>query len=247
MRQLWLFFEKNNIVFLFLLLELIGLYFFFSRSQYQKAKFLNSTSFIQANLSKQRNSVSSYLDLRKTNETLSDRNASLLQEIESLKLRTTQIIVDSMDIDSTYSPNYSLQTAEVITGRLHGANNLLTISKGENNGIEIGDGVLNANGAIGKIVETTPKYSLVMPLFNRNMRLNVQHKKSEYNGDLVWSGTSFAYVQVENIPRTADVEVGDTIITNQYSKSIPTGTKIGVVDQINYDIAGTFYRLILLK
>ncbi len=241
MRQLWLFFRKYSIVFLFSLLEIIGFSLFFSQNQYQKSKFLNSTSSIQGSLAEQRNGVSSYFSLKKENQKLSVDNARLLEELQQLKAaRKTE---DSLFVDRISPSNFSIQEAEVITGNLNGGNNLFTISKGEKHGIFVGDGAIHEQGAIGKVVETTPNYSLVMPLFNRNMRLNVQHAKSGYNGDLVWSANSFKYVQVESISRTANVEIGDTIVTNQYSKSIPSFTVVGVVDQINYDVAGNFYRL----
>ncbi len=75
------------------------------------------------------------------------------------------------------------------------------------------------------------------------MRLNIKHQRSGYNGDLVWSGQSFHLVQVENISRNAKVEVGDTIVTNQFSKSLPESTPVGIIEQINFDAAGNFYRL----
>jgi len=240
MRQLWLFFEKYHIAFLFLILEIIGFALLFSRNNYQQAKLLKSSSQIQASVSEKRSNISDFFSLREDNFQLAQENILLHQQ---LALSKNYTVIDSSKYRVNDSSMYAFTLAKVITNQLQGSFNTLTISKGSKHGIQVGDGVITESGAIGKIVNTSASYALVMPLFNRNMRLNVQHTNSKYNGDLVWYGADFQTVQVESISRNAVLEIGDSIVTNQFSKSIPENTLVGTIKSTKFDVSGNFFVL----
>lgn len=237
MRQLWLFLSKYHLFFLFLFLQGIGFGLLFNRSNYQAAKFLHSTSAWQSSVAKQQYEVTSFFNLRKENNTLLAENVALKNQLQAYQQ-------DSIAISSIYVDTlFRYTAAHVISNPQNRTIPYLTIDKGSKQGVSISDGIITPEGAVGKVVQVRENYALVMPLFNRLTKVNVQHEDSKYNGNLVWVGQSNELLQVENIPRNAAVELQDTIITNLYSRSVPVGTPIGTVQEASFESTGNFYAL----
>ena len=248
MRQLWLFLKNYHAFFLFLILEIIAIGFLFTRSSYQQAKFLNSSGKAQAKVNELRSSVTDYFGLRKENEELAVENKLLKEKLaafehSSLPIQDSVLVDSVQTADTTIVTAFDFKVAKVISNPMNTSNSLITINKGSADSLHLQDGILSPSGVVGKVVQVSEHYSLVMPLFHPNSRLNVKHKKSNYNGNLVWYGTGFETLRVENIPRNASVEPGDTIITNQYSKSFPERSMVGIVEDRKLDANGNFYQM----
>ncbi len=242
MRQLWLFFVKHHLVLLFLVLISIGFSFLFSRSNYQRNKWLHQSLLVRAQLDKRKHAITNYFDLSYQNKKLVEENARLravIDDVHNIPLDDSNQVV----IDTLGHAKYIFQNADVITNPMVGSYSHMTIDAGDKSGVFVSDGVLTSEGVVGKVVQTSSNYAIVMPLFNLNMRLNVQHARSGYNGNLIWDGTDLHYLQVQNIPRHANVEVGDTIRVNKFSKSFPINSLVGTVQNVGFDNTGNFYIL----
>jgi len=180
-----------------------------------------------------------YFSLKEENKKLAAENAALREELT--------IGVDSMDLDlpvldSNLMSNYDIVSAKVISNV--GLNRrVMTINRGSKQGISMESGVISGNGIVGKVVGLNTNYALVMPILHTDSRVNVQHVNSGFNGNLVWDGRSLDEAQVQNIPRNARVNVGDTIRTNSFSRSFTEGSLVAVVNELNYDLSGNFYLL----
>lgn len=244
MRQLWLFLVRNHLVFLFFALLSIGFSLLFSRSNYQRNKWLHGTSIVQSKINERQQKAQSYFDLKWQNDMLIQENFHLRTLLEDAE-ENSRFSVVNYTKDSVLNAKYEFKPATVVSNQLNGVFNHITVDLGKVDSIKVGDGILTSGGVVGKVVKTSKHYSLIMPLFNRNMRLNVQHKNSGYNGNLVWDGSSFDKLQVENIPRNASVKLGDTIIVNQFSKSFPINSLVGTVQKVGYEASGNFYALSL--
>ena len=242
MQQFWLFLRNNSNVFLFLFLEIIAFGYLFTRNNYHQAKFLKSSNSVQAKVSATQNKVFGYFHLQEQNNALADENNRLYKEIARLQ-RIQLPISDSTFVDTVKNKQFDFLAAEVISNPLNKSKTLLTIDKGTNQGAALQDGVISPLGVVGKVVQSSANYSIVMPLFHPHSKLNVKHKASGFNGNLIWRGANFQTLTVENIPRNARVEVGDTIVTNQYSKSFPEYSMVGVVTNNELDASGNFYNL----
>lgn len=248
MRQLWLFIKKYHAFFLFLLLEVIAIGYLMTKSRYQQAAFLKESASVQAKVHDARSSITQFLHLSAENEQLARQNSRLQEQLKALQQEKAPLadstIVDTTRLEDTIAlSQFHFRVARVISNPMNKSNSLLTIDKGRADSIHLQDGVMAPSGVIGKVVQMSEHYSLVMPLFHPNSRLNVKHKESNYNGNLTWNASNFQLLQVENIPRNARVEPGDTIVTNQYSKSFPEYSMVGVVENRSLDANGNFYLM----
>lgn len=241
MQQFFLFLRKNSSFFLFLILELVALFFLMTRSRYQQARFLNNSSVLQAYVNERRAVVSDYRGLRKENDKLAEENIYLRSLLENYSEKTIQ--VDSLKLDSLQQVNYRYTNAKVISNPMNTSFPFITINKGESDGVDLQDAVVSSLGAVGKIVDRSKHYSIVMPLFHPKSKLNVKHLASGYIGNLIWQGNTFETLLVKTITRHADVNIGDSIVTNQYSKVFPENTMIGTVHKFEFDASGDFYEI----
>lgn len=247
MQQLWLFLRNYHAVVLFVILEIIALGFLFSRNQYQQAKFLQGSSEIQGRFNEKKSNVYHYFSLGRVNEQLAKENSALLEKLYQQKQEVAplqdSIVIDSTHTDSLVVKKYDFTVARVVTNPISTSHKLFTINKGSAQGIAPGNGVISPAGVVGKVVQSSKNFSLVMPLIHLKSKLNVRHLPSGYNGNLIWTGRDFSRLKVENIPRNATVNIGDSIVTNQYSKSLPVESFVGTVIEKKFDASGNFYQI----
>ena len=106
-------------------------------------------------------------------------------------------------------------------------------------------GVVNSKGILGITESVLKQYSRVRSILNKNSKINAKLKNSNYFGSLTWDGFDYNVTQLLDIPRQANLKVGDTIITGGMSSIFPEGIPIGrVVNIIN---EATIKRIINIK
>ena len=89
--------------------------------------------------------------------------------------------------------------------------------------------VITDAGLVGRIVSTSKNYSIAQILFNKDLKITIKAQRSRVDGILVYDGVS--KLNVTNIPKNADVNVGDVIITSEFSNLFPSGLPIGTVTE----------------
>jgi len=94
--------------------------------------------------------------------------------------------------------------------------------------------VITDDGLVGKVVATSGNYSIVQILYNKDLKLTVKDQRSRVDGILNYDGTG--NLLMTNVPKRADVKLGDVIITSEYSNNFPPGIPVGnVVEEGNLD------------
>ena len=78
---------------------------------------------------------------------------------------------------------------------------------------------------------------------NTNFLLNAKFKKSNYFGVLSWDGININKVQLKDVPKQANVLIGDTIVTGGNSLIFPKGILIGYVDSFKLDNSENYLEL----
>ncbi len=118
----------------------------------------------------------------------------------------------------------------------------LVINAGLNDSVATGMPVVTAKGFLGIVMNVTPSYSLVRTFTNNNLKIAVQDQRSRVNGILSWNGTE---LEIKNIPTTDDVEVGDRIITSEFSTIVPPTIPIGIISHKETEISGLLSKLVV--
>ena len=218
------FFIRKKDFFVFLLLLNISFSLIFNSSFFHKSKVIVFFNGI-ANMTKENiNNFNSYFELKKLNTQLVEENLYLRNMLENAS--------DNYTLDSLSKATFKYKNARVISNNLSSLKNQLVLDKGTRNGIDKEMGVISQNGIVGIITNSSLNYSSVMSVLNLNSKINAKIKRSSHFGTLEWNGVSTRHLILNDIAETADIRVGDSIITGGMSLIFPEGINVGVVSKI---------------
>ena len=246
MRNLLNFLIKYNYWFLFLLLEVTSFVFLFRFNRYQQSLFFTSANAAVGAVYETTGSVKSYFHLRSINSDLLDRNLLLEQQLVALQNRLLQQGVDSAtmrSIERATPGTFRLHEAKVIKNSLSFEDNYLTLDKGSADGIRPEMGVVDARSVVGIVFKTSPHYALVISLLNSKSSISCKIAGSDYFGYLKWQGGDVQYAYLKDLPRHAQFNLGDTVVTSGYSTVFPEGIMVGTVDDMQDSHDGLSYLL----
>jgi rod shape-determining protein MreC len=230
MQQLISFIQKYKYLLFFVILQSIAIHLTIRNNNFHKSAFLNSTNFITGGLYNKTAHLSNYFQLGTQNQLLVEENEILRNRI-ALLCSQKDTLVDIDQIDSVqYHQKYTYTSGKIIKNEYHKLFNYLLIDKGNSSGISKEMAVFNHKGIIGITEKTTKKYTRVQSILNKNSKISARLKNgSNYFGPLVWDGKDYRKVQLTDIPRQANVKVGDTIVTSGRSTIFPEGILVGTV------------------
>lgn len=246
MRNLLNFLLKYNYWFLFLLLEAASFILLFRFNHYQQSVFFSSANVVAGQVLDVSGGISSYFHLKSVNEDLLDRNMQLEQQINNLEKALLARQVDSSQLNSIKnlpSTDYKLYKARVINNSLNQVDNYITLNRGAKDGIRPEMGVVDGNGVVGIVYETSPRYSVVISVLNSKSSISCKIVGSEYFGYLKWEHGDSQYAYLKDLPRHAEFNLGDTVVTSGYSTVFPEGIVVGTVDDMSDSNDGLSYLL----
>jgi rod shape-determining protein MreC len=216
-------------------------------NQTYQVVFSNIANETTGKVGEQYNNVEYYFKLKKTNEQLAAENAELRGLLKSSfeNPDTSSVIkIDSLLKDTLGRVRkFRFLPAKVVNNDISSQTNYITLYRGSKQGVSKDMGVIGPQGIIGKVILVSNNYCRVMSLLNRNTKVSAMTKKGFYTGLLDWDGKDPRYVTLHNIPKSAKVKVGDSIITSNLSGSYPPGIMIGTVAVVAGDPGSGFYEL----
>ena len=247
MRALFNFLVKHNDWFLFLLLEGISLVLIVRFNNYQSAAFFTSAGSMAGSVYSVFMDANRYFHLKTENDGLLAQNVALTRELSQLKEQLTELhnkealLNDSLvkSIDS----GYKFLTANIINNSLNSVNNFITLNKGSDDGIRPEMGVFNSDGIVGVVYLTSKNRSIVIPLLNSKSSISCRVKGSESFCSLSWDGGDTRYSNLIDLPRYAQFEKGDTVVTSGFSSIFPGDLPVGTVEKIEDSADGMFYTV----
>jgi rod shape-determining protein MreC len=174
-------------------------------------------------------SIPNVFELQQENKTLRESNIRLSNEVSGLKESKLENIRLTKLLSFKDATGLGLVSANVVNKSLIQTRNTITLNVGENDSVYINMPVITDAGLVGRIVSTSKNYSIAQILFNKDLRITIKVQRSRIDGILVYDGVSA--LTVTNIPKNADVNVGDVIITSEFSNLFPSGLPIGTVTE----------------
>lgn len=181
--------------------------------------------------------VFSTSSLRSENETLRRKNAELMLKVNKLRDYevTNRELKGLVGIKDTTT--FPLLPATIISKSLSRSQNVFTLNKGENDGIKPGMPVINDQGLVGIIYNTSGDFSIVRTLKNSELKLAVKNQRSRVDGLMKWNGSDLVIV---NVPKTYDIKPNDIIVTSDISSIIPFTIPVGKVVELTQVETGIF-------
>jgi len=248
MRNIFLFIRRYFTFLSFLALQVVALWFLVNYNRFHRAKFLGIANQITGRINTQYNKIEGYFNLNEENRRVHILNDSLLNMLPGnfMKADTTiKQVQDSIPYDTMgHYRRYIYRSAEVVYNTVSSQKNYIQLNRGSAQGIKDNMGVLSSDGtAVGVVVNVSPNFSQVMSLLNVKSTISASLKRSGEFGLLEWDGKDPGYILLKKIPKTVDAKKGDTVLTSNYSFSIPPGKMVGTVADIKVDNATGLYEL----
>jgi rod shape-determining protein MreC len=215
--------RKKDVVVYFILL-LFSLSLIFNSNYFHRSKVIILLNNISNFSSENFDYIIEYFELKDINLDLTKENLFLKNQLEKVKQYS--------NLDSLKNINFTFRNAKVISNNLSSFKNHLIINKGVKHGLKNEMGVINSTGIVGIINRTSKNYSSVMSVLNIDTKINAKVKRTSHFGTLEWNGRRTSYLVLNDIPETANIKVGDSIITGGMSLIFPEGINIGVVSEI---------------
>ena len=246
MRNLLNFLLKYNHWFLFILLEVISFVLLFRFNHYQHSVYFSSANVVAGKVYEVSGGITSYFHLKSVNEDLLDRIMELEQQNRNLENALVKHLSDSTELNSIRNlsdTDYEIFKARVINNSLNLVDNYITLNRGSKDGIRPEMGVVDGNGVVGIVYETSSHYSRVISVLNSKSSISCKIVGSEYFGYLKWEYGDARYAYLIDLPRHAEFNLGDTVVTSGYSTVFPEGIMIGTVDDMADSNDGLSYLL----
>ena len=248
MRNIFLFIRRYfNFVF-FVVLQIAALYILFHYNKFHEAVFSGFANEITGNVGGKYNNISYYFHLKSTNDALAKENEELRNKLLSNFEKpdsTQKIVQDTLPYDTLgHYRKYVYRSAKVVYNTVSLPNNTMTIHRGENEGVHKNMGVISPSGIVGVVINTSSNYAVVMTLLHRQSKISASLKKTGETGQVSWEGTNPLYITLKNVPKSAQVVKGDSVVTSPYaSYRFPQGVLIGTVMEIVDDKTSSFYTI----
>ncbi|WP_446008767.1 rod shape-determining protein MreC [Candidatus Electrothrix sp.] len=115
------------------------------------------------------------------------------------------------------------------------------IDRGSSDGVRKGMPVVTGEGIVGQVYASSTDYSKVLLAIAPSSAIDVLLQGSRIRGIL--KGTGKNLYQLEYILKTAEVFVGDRVVTAGYGGMFPTGLPVGIVSKVTRNRRGMFLEI----
>jgi len=238
MKSLFNFIQKYSFVLLFIILEGIAFTILIRGNYFQHSVMSRTGREITGKVLDQINGTREYFVLRELNQELTEENARLRNQIRAAKDSTLTASDSLVPVEQAYT----FHSADVVRNTVNKQYNFITIDAGRNQGVEKDMGVIAEKGVVGIVVESSPNFSIVIPLINRDFRLSARIKGSDYVGIMQWDGRTAEYATLKEIPYHVTLHVGDSVVTSGFSAIFPPDLLIGTIESYSLE-EGNFYSI----
>lgn len=234
---------------LFLLLEVFSGLLLFKYNNYQGSIWFTQANTIAAYVHEWEAKALAYLRMPAENAELVQRNVLLQHETDSLRNLLAEALKDSSVTEKKQAEvlrDMKLIPAHIVDNSVRNRDNLLVINAGSNAGVEPEMGVVSGTGVVGIVSAVTPHYSLVISILNSHSSISCRLRRTDYFGYLKWKGGNTLRAYMEDVPRHAQIKVGDIVETSGFSNVFPAGIFLGKVAKIKNSSDGLAYELEIL-
>ncbi len=155
-----------------------------------------------------------------------------LQKLETLQQENIQLL--ALLKSPAHSHSERLLAAEVLAVHIEPFVAEIILNKGKNDAVYIGQAVIDANGIMGQIIQTGPWTSRLLLISDARNAVPIRDNRTGLYGIVIGQGDQQSLAWT-NVPVTADVKIGDTLISSGLGGHYPVGYPVGTVYSVNHN------------
>ena len=228
---------------LFVALEVIAISYYAHSSYYTQARLLARSNQVVGGVHGVFAGIRHYFTLGRENRMLLDRVSKLEERLAQYEEAETAARLDCYMQDIGES-KYRFATASVVANTLNRTQNLITLDRGSQHGIETEMAVLSPDGAmVGYVLDCTDRYAVAMSVLNTSFRASGKLVGADYYGSIYWDGLDQHTVILGELSKYADPQPGQEVITTGFSQYFPADVLIGWVESAALNETRTAYTV----
>ncbi|MDX1340885.1 rod shape-determining protein MreC [Reinekea sp. G2M2-21] len=181
-------------------------------------------------------------ELLDSNRTLRSQMIILQQKVQQLAVleaendRLRRLLDATARLDSTFI------TAEMVSVDPDPFSIQVIVNRGANDGVYIGQAVVDADGLFGLVVQVDSLTSRVALVADVNLAVPVYVNRNGMRSVVVGTG-DLKGLEMEYVPDTADIQIGDMLVTSGLGNRFPAGYPVAEVVAIEHDPGEPFARI----
>lgn len=179
-------------------------------------------------------------------QALTEENARLKQALLLAQARLNRLGAVSEQnqrlqelLDVQHSLGMGVKLARLIDVDLDPFRHRVLLDAGTDDGISVGQAVLDAHGIMGQVVEVMPHTAKAMLVTDPKHAIPVRVERTGLRTIALGTG-SVDRLELPNIPVSADIAPGDKLVTSGLGGTFPAGFPVGTVVSIANDETGMF-------
>ena len=137
--------------------------------------------------------------------------------------------------------DFALESAKVVSYSASNWSSIMTISKGEDAGIEVGDSVMTESGAlVGQVIEVGSNWATVRSVIDVDMSVGGYVSNSGATAMVVGDFTLMqeGCVRLGYLTEGVSIFSGDTVLTSGKGGAFPAGLVVGMVEEVRTEAGG---------
>jgi rod shape-determining protein MreC len=175
-------------------------------------------------------------------------DTSQLMKRELLELKSDLVLLDQYKeenqrlrklLGSTFVRDEKKVVTEVMAVDTSPYTHQVVIDKGHTDGVYEGQPVINEKGIVGQVTFVAAHNSRVLLLIDGNSAIPVQNLRNDIR--VIASGNGKTdRIQLEHIPSSTDIEVGDFLVSSGLGGIYPEGYPVGKISKVDRDTRREF-------
>ena len=190
-----------------------------------------------ANVSATRDSLIEENEALKSRLLVLERRAQRYAALAAENTRLRELLNASSDLDD------SVLVAEVIGVTPDPLSHEVILDKGEDDGLEKGQAVLDAGGLMGQVVHTSTYTSRAILISDNSHAVPVEVNRNGVRAVLLGNGDRDR-LELAHVPDTADIREGDLLVSSGLGGRFPQGYPVARISTVEHDPAEPFARVL---
>lgn len=188
------------------------------------------------------NNVVSRRDLKK--QVTEQRDKLFVQQVQLLEFKHLKEENNRLRalLNSPVHSDQRKLVAEIMTVNSDPFSLQVVINKGANDGIYIGQPVLNEQGVVGQIVDVSLTYSRVLLISDISHGIPVRVQRNDIRAIANGSG-ELNSLNLPYVPHSTDIQAGDVLVTSGLGGVFPEGYPVATVTEFTYQIGQPYAQV----
>ncbi|MGM8910857.1 rod shape-determining protein MreC [Psychrobacter sp. 1U1] len=141
---------------------------------------------------------------------------------------------------STTKPDlFDLNLAQVIGTDTNLLKQIVVLNKGAQDGVQVGQTVIDENGILGQIINVYPNTSRLLLITDEQQSVAVTIKRTGQRAIVTGAGIPTS-LSLNYVFKTSDIRIGDELVSSGLGGRIPAGYRVGRITRITDTQADNF-------